>query len=156
MIKYQIAGRKDLLMENLVLDYNGTIAVDGKLIVGVEELVNQLAKDLKIYILTADTYGTVEEECKNINGQLLTFPNDQAGQHKKEIVEKLGAERTIAIGNGFNDIAMVKIAGLSLAIIEAEGACGQLIGQAHILVRNIKEALNIIANPNMVKATLRS
>ncbi|WP_333657002.1 hypothetical protein [Tissierella praeacuta] len=63
MLIYEIPGRENIEVQNIVFDYNGTIAVDGKLINGVEELINKLAEYAKIYILTADTYGTVEKEC---------------------------------------------------------------------------------------------
>ena len=36
MIHYKIPGRGELEIENIVLDYNGTIAVDGKIIEGVK------------------------------------------------------------------------------------------------------------------------
>ena len=32
MLRYEISGRGVVEIENLVLDYNGTIAVDGKLV----------------------------------------------------------------------------------------------------------------------------
>ena len=156
MLLYEIPGRDNIEIENIVFDYNGTIAVDGKLIDGVKDLINLLAKDTAIYILTADTYGTVEKECKDINGKVLTFPRVNAGQSKKEIVEKLGGQKTICVGNGFNDIPMFKESVLAIGIIEGEGASGKLLSSADIISRNIIEAINIILNKNMVKATLRN
>lgn len=37
MLKIQIPGRKPIILEHLVLDFNGTIAIDGKIISGVKE-----------------------------------------------------------------------------------------------------------------------
>lgn len=156
MILYEIPGRDNIEIENIVFDYNGTIAIDGKLIDRVKELINTLAKDAEIYILTADTYGTVEKECKDINGKVLTFPKDNAGESKKEIVKKLGGQRTICLGNGYNDIPMFKEAILTIGIVEGEGASGKLLSNADIVVRSIIEGINIILNKNMVKATLRN
>lgn len=156
MIIYEIPGREDIEIKNIVFDYNGTIAINGKLIIGVKEKINLLAKEVNIYILTADTYGSVEKECKEIEAKVLTFPKENAGGSKKEIVEKLGAENTICLGNGFNDIPMFKESILSIAVIEGEGASGKLLNQADIVARSISEAINIIGSKNMIKATLRN
>lgn len=156
MLTYKIPGREDIEIQSIVFDYNGTIAVDGKLINGVEDLINKLSEYVNIYILTADTYGTVEKECMDINGKILTFPNEHAGKSKKDIVKELGGDKTICLGNGFNDIPMFEEATLSIAIIEGEGVSGKLLVKADIVVRSIIEALTILLNRNMVKATLRS
>jgi soluble P-type ATPase len=156
MLKYKIPGRKDIEIENLVLDYNGTIAVNGKVLEGVKELLLEIGKYVNIYILTADTYGTVSKECKDINGEVLTFPKENAGESKKHIVKNLGGEKTLCIGNGFNDILMFKEAALSIAVIEGEGVSGKLLNYADIVVRTITEALEIILSENKIKATLRN
>lgn len=156
MILYQIPGRKDIEIENIVFDYNGTIAVNGKLINGVSKLINELSNQVNIYILTADTYGTVEKECLDINGNLLTFPKENAGESKRDIVRNLDGKKTLCLGNGFNDIPMFEEAALSIAIIEGEGASGKLISKADIVVRDIIDGINIVLNRNMVKATLRN
>lgn len=156
MLIYKIPGREDIKIENIVLDYNGTIAVDGKILDGVKQLLSKLKNHANIYILTADTYGTVEEECSNIGGEVLTFPKENAGESKKDIVKKLGGEKTLCVGNGFNDIPMFKESILSIAVIEGEGACGKLLVHADIVTRSIIEALEIILNKNKMKATLRN
>lgn len=156
MLLYEIPGRDNIQINNVVFDYNGTIAVNGKLIEGVKERINKLAEDVKVYILTADTYGTVERECKDINCKVLTFPKDKAGQFKKNIVKDLNGKYTICVGNGYNDIPMFQESILSIGIIEGEGASGKLIAQSDIVVGSIIDALNIILNKNMIKATLRN
>lgn len=155
MLTYKIPGRPDIEVDNIAFDYNGTIAVNGKLIKGVDKLINILAQDVNIYILTADTYGTATGECENIKGEILTFPRENAGQSKKQIVEELKGN-TICIGNGYNDIPMFEEAILSIAILEEEGLAGQLLLRADIVVRSIMEALNILLNKDMIRATLRN
>lgn len=156
MLTYNISGRGKLEIENVVLDYNGTIGTNGKIIEGVKELLYKLKKHVNVYILTADTYGTVKEECRTLGVHILTFPKENAGISKKEIVRKLDGKKTICIGNGYNDIPMFKEAILAIAVIEGEGACGKLLINADIVTRSILEALDIILNENKVKATLRS
>ncbi|MFA7411039.1 MAG: HAD family hydrolase [Tissierellaceae bacterium] len=156
MIVYTIPGREDIEIENIVLDYNGTIAVDGKLLEGVSHLLGKLKKEASIYILTADTYGTVEEECRDIEAKVLSFPKENAGKSKQDIVRELGGEKTLTIGNGFNDIPMFQESILSIGVIEGEGASGKLLLHADIISRSIIEALEIILNKDKVRATLRN
>ncbi|NLX62236.1 MAG: ATPase P [Tissierellia bacterium] len=156
MLYYKIPGRGELEIENLVLDYNGTIAVDGKLIEGVEELLAQLKEYVNIYVLTADTYGTVEEELKDLDVKVLTFPNHKAGASKQQIVMELGGHKTICIGNGYIDLPMFKESILSIAVIEEEGAYGKLLYYADIVTHSILDALKIVLNSDRVRATLRN
>ncbi len=156
MLIYEIPGRDPINIENIVLDYNGTIGHNGLLIQGVKDLLNVFAKDVSIYILTADTYGTVKKECQDINGQVLTFPKENAGEEKRRIVENLGGHKTICLGNGYNDIPMFEEAILSIGIIEGEGASGRLLTKSDIVSRNIIEALKMLMNKEMIKATLRN
>lgn len=83
MIGYEIPGRNYIEIENVVFDYNGTIAVNGSLIDGVKEKLLELKELLNVYIVTADTYGTVEEKCKGLGVEVITFPTDNAGASKK-------------------------------------------------------------------------
>lgn len=156
MLRYEISGRGVVEIENLVLDYNGTIAVDGKLVEGVEELLVKLKEHVNIYVLTADTYGTVREELKDLNVEVLTFPSESAGISKRKIVMELGGYKTLCIGNGYNDLPMFNECILSIAVIEGEGAYGKLIANADIVTRSILDALKTVLSKNRVNATLRS
>ncbi len=156
MLYYNIPGRGKIEIENVVLDYNGTIAVDGKIVEEVKELIQKLKEHVNVYILTADTYGTVKDECKDLGVNVETFPNDNAGFHKKEIVRKLGGKKTICIGNGYNDIPMFKESILTIAVIEEEGACSQLLLNADIVTRSIIDAIGLLLDENRLKATLRN
>jgi soluble P-type ATPase len=62
MINCNIPNFTSLNIDKLVFDYNGTLACDGRLISVVKEKLNRLMDDFDIYILTADTFGTVREE----------------------------------------------------------------------------------------------
>lgn len=44
-------------MDHLVLDVNGTLAIDGQLLPGVVDLLSNLRDHLTIHLLTADTHG---------------------------------------------------------------------------------------------------
>lgn len=156
MIAYKIPGRDDIEIEHIVFDYNGTIAVDGKILEGVKALLSELENHVKTYILTADTYASVEKECKDISSKVLTFPNENTGEFKKSIVKELGGEKTICIGNGFNDILMFKEAIISIAVVEKEGASGKLLLSSDIVTKSIYHAIDIILNKDKMKAVLRN
>jgi len=57
MIRFNIPGLGDYNLEHLVMDVNGTLAVDGQLIEGVGEKIESLRSTLIIHLLTANTHG---------------------------------------------------------------------------------------------------
>jgi soluble P-type ATPase len=56
MIEIDVPGRGLLRLSHLVLDVNGTLAVDGLLIDGVPERLAALRERLTLHLLTADTH----------------------------------------------------------------------------------------------------
>ncbi|MDD7684337.1 HAD family hydrolase [Eubacterium pyruvativorans] len=155
MIKIEIPGRDTLNIEQLVLDYNGTIAEDGNLINGVEERLARIRDSVEIYILTADTYGTVRSQCEHMGIHVETFPRAGAAECKLEIVKSLG-ENTMCIGNGFNDVLMFDQADLSVAVIEKEGLYAGLLNHADVVTTSILDALDLLLHTDRLRATLRS
>lgn len=155
MLEFDIPGREKLVVENLCLDYNGTIANNGEIIEGVKEKILMLKDKVNIYVLTADTYHTVEKQCEGLGITVKTFDKAGAAICKEEIIASLG-ERTVAFGNGFNDIQMFNKAALSIAVIEKEGLCAKLIQHADIVVNSILDAFDLLLNSNRLKATLRN
>ena len=155
MIKIEIPGRDTLNIEQLVLDYNGTIAEDGNLINGVEERLARIRDSVEIYILTADTYGTVRSQCEHMEIHVETFPRAGAAECKLEIVKSLG-ENTMCIGNGFNDVLMFDQADLSVAVIEKEGLYAGLLNHADVVTTSILDALDLLLHTDRLRATLRS
>ena len=89
MLSIPIPGRSTLQLQHVVLDYNGTIALDGELIPGVEDRLARLAAAVTIHILTADTHGTVRAKCGHLNARIQTFPQADAALCKARIVQEL-------------------------------------------------------------------
>ena len=137
---------------HLVLDFTGTLSKDGVLQKGVVERVKPLASALHITVLTADTFGTVEEAMRGIPVE-VTIIRD--GKEKAEAVSAMGPEGVIAIGNGRDDIPMMEVAGLAIAVVGPEGAAAGLLSCSDLVTRNIHDALDLISNPLRLKATLR-
>ena len=113
MLNIQIPGREELILSHLILDYNGTIAEDGEIIESIRPRLEALAKDLAIYVITADTHGTAAKKCEGLPLQVLTFPTTEVGLIKAQEAQKLSGG-VITIGNGFNDIQMSDAADLSI------------------------------------------
>ncbi|NLM05414.1 MAG: ATPase P [Tissierellia bacterium] len=156
MIEIKIPGRAEYKIENIVFDYNGTIAADGRINPSVREKLATLCKMAKVYVLTADTYGSAEKECQGLDLTLKTFPKDNAGDHKAEIVRGLGGMNTVCFGNGYNDVKMFQVGILSIAVLESEGMYAGLLNKADVLVRTIDDGLNLLLNTNAMVATLRA
>ncbi len=157
MIKISIPGRQiTLVLENLLLDLNGTLAVDGVLLEGVKERVEMLKDKLKIYILTADTYGAGRDIAQEMKVEMLKVNQENGGQDKLDILNTLQAENSIAIGNGYNDRLMLANAGLSIIVIQAEGCSIPALQAADIAVKSIIDALDLLINPVRIIATLRA
>lgn len=155
MIRYEIPGQQAIEIHYLTIDYNGTLAADGQLIEGVENLLIELSKVVKVYILTADTYGSVKRECQHLPVEIATFPEGKASDAKKSLVESLGPDQCACLGNGHNDVDMMRISALAVAVIDEEGSCSRCLQVADIVARSAQSALGIFLNPNRVKATLR-
>jgi P-type E1-E2 ATPase len=156
MIEFEIPGRGEVRIERVALDFNGTIACDGRLIEGVVERLAQISRLADVFVLTADTYGTVREQCEPLGVEIRTFPREGAAVFKSQIVRDLGGRGTACVGNGFNDIQMFDEAGLSIAVVEAEGACAALLSHADIVTRSAVDALDLLLKTDRIRATLRS
>lgn len=156
MLEVTIPGYETLRLEHLVLDYNGTMAIDGKLITGVKEALLQLSDKLKIHVLTADTFGRVESEVKDIPCKLSILPEENQDTGKLDYVKQLGPVSTVCVGNGRNDRLMLREAALGVALVQEEGAAAETVLSADVVCPDILSALGLLANPLRLTATLRS
>lgn len=155
MLHLTIPGRAEMTIEHLVLDFNGTIAFDGKIIEGVNERLKQLAESLKIYVITADTNGSVHRECKELSVEVHVIgKEDQLGE-KKRFIESLNPSGAVSIGNGINDEWMFEASDLAIAVIGGEGAAISSLMKSDIVVQNIIDGLDLLLRQNRLIATLR-
>jgi len=155
MIQIEIPGRETMEIRHVVLDYNGTIAVDGVLLEDVRERMARLKELAPVYVLTADTYGTVRAQCEDLGIEVMTFPRSGAAVCKEEIVRKLGGG-VACFGNGYNDIQMFDAAELAVAVLGGEGMCAALLTHADVLVRSIADGLDLLLKPDRLRADLRT
>jgi len=155
MLVISIPGYGDLSLDNLVLDYNGTLAVDGGLIPGVKKTLNALSEQLAVYVITADTFGIAGSRLDGVNCQLTVLDADAQDQAKADFVDTLGAQRTVSIGNGRNDNLMLAASAIGIAVILGEGASTKALKSADIVCTDIVSALELLSHPLRLVATLR-
>lgn len=151
-----IPGEVSLRLEHLVLDYNGTLAVDGVLLPDVANALWQLAERLSVHVVTADTFGHARDTLAALPCELTVLYPGQQDSAKLAYLENLGADRCAAIGNGRNDRLMLERAALGIAVIQAEGAAVETLLAAKIVVPDIRAALGLILHPLRLSSTLRS
>ncbi len=155
-MKISIPGYGELDLKHLVMDYNGTLAIDGKIIDGVRGALTMLSESLQLYVLTADTFGIAEKGLEGVPCRLEILPKGEQQKGKLEFVRALGAEHTVSIGNGRNDQLMLKESALGLAVVLNEGASVETLLAADVVCPSILSALELLMNPLRLTATLRS
>ena len=156
MIKISIPGFKNLQIDHVVCDYNGTLAVDGELLPGVRDLLITLSSSVDIHVITADTFGLAKAQLSGMPAALKIISLENQSEEKLEFISKLGSDTVFAIGNGMNDRKMLASAAVGIALIQKEGASSATVASADIVSSSIIDALDLLLNPKRLIATLRS
>ena len=156
MIELQIPGRGIIQLEYAVFDVNGTLSVDGQLVKGAEPLIAQLRGKLDVRLITADTHGKqaeIDRQLKFTADRLK--PGGYEREQKADYIRALGTHNVVAIGNGANDVDMLKVAALGIAVIGHEGAAFEVLAAADVVTHNIFDAIGLLLYPRRLIATLR-
>lgn len=156
MLAVDIAGLGALRLAHLVLDYNGTLAVDGRRLPGVGPRLQRLARMLRVHVVTADTFGKARAQLEGVPCKLVILGKGRHDRAKAAYVRKLGANRTACIGNGRNDRLMLRVAALGVTVVEAEGAASSSIAAADLVVTDIRDGLDLLLHPLRLVAGLRT
>ena len=155
MMRIDIPGRDVLEIRHLVLDMNGTLSLDGELLGGVAERIEALRGKLEILIITADTLGTAQQIAAGLGVQLHKIDAARQPEQKLAFIKQLGYQTTAAIGNGANDVLMLKKAVLGICIVGPEGAAWESVSACDVVVSDINAALDLLLKPKRLIATLR-
>lgn len=155
MIEIDVPGLTKFRLENLLLDLNGTISIDGKLIAGISGKIAELKRLLKIYIITADTHGKAQEIAEMLGLSVESVASGGEQSQKLEFVQALGSGQTVVIGNGSNDALMLRESALGICVVGQEGASFQAISNCDVLAVDIVSALDLLIFPQRLVATLR-
>lgn len=156
MIDLDIPGLGVFAIRHLVLDYNGTLALNGNLLPGVLEVLGMLAPSVEIHVLTADTFGTAVQELAGLPVKLTVLAENDQAEAKLDYIRALEPESVIAIGNGRNDRKMLEAAGIGIITVQKEGASLRALTRADVITTNVLDALELLRYPKRLVATLRS
>ena len=155
MLKITIPGKASYELHYLLLDMNGTIALDGEVIEGVRERIQRASELLKVFVLTADTFGTASRLSEQLTVETRLIKRGREDSQKLGLLKRLGKERTICIGNGSNDAAMLKEAAIGICVLGKEGASVRALMSSDLAVTDINSALDLILHTDRLIATLR-
>ena len=155
MIEVNIPGRRIYRLEHLVLDLNGTISLDGDIIEGVVERLDALCSLLNILIVTADTRGGAQELGNRLQVKVYKVEAGNERAQKLKLVQQLGSDITVSIGNGSNDESMLKESILGICVLGPEGTSSDAVANCDLVISNINAALDLLLRPERLIATLR-
>src|SRR5215212_1749949 len=147
-----IPGVGTLELKHLLLDLNGTTSRWGQIEDGVRERLRSIAQHLTVHLLSADTYGTLSETAESLGLGWRVVAN---GEDKRTAIVELGAETSIAIGNGVNDAAMLAAARVGIAVLGGEGLSTAGLRGADVLCGSMTEALDLMLKDSGLDATFR-
>jgi len=147
-----IPGADVLRLKHLLVDFNGTLAQDGKLIAGVAERLLALSSVLDVQVLTGDTYGTVAQALSGLNVRHTVV---LTGADKTVCARSLLEAGVAAIGNGRNDVDMLRTATLGVAVIGPECSHALTLAAAQLVAPDILAALDLFLQPQRLVADLR-
>ena len=152
-----IPGRRTLILDGILCDMNGTLTTDGRLAAEVGKSLTELAQQVQVYVMTADTFGTAAAIFAPLPVELVKMPPRIPGATAKlDFLRKLGPETHAAIGNGYNDHLMLKEAAVGICVIGNEGAHTLSLQAADLAVTSTLNALNLFLQPKRLLAGLRN
>jgi soluble P-type ATPase len=156
-MRIDVPGRAPLEIRSLLLDFNGTLAQDGAVSAAAKSLLARLSGHLRICVATADTRGNAAAACAGLPVELRVLAGGAAGDEAKlALLEELGADHTVAVGNGRNDALILGRALVSICVVGSEGAHKRAVTAAQVLVPSVEDALAMLARPERLIATLRN
>jgi P-type E1-E2 ATPase len=155
MIDFNVPGLGEYRLEHLVMDVNGTLAVDGQLIEGVAVKISSLRERLTIHLLTADTHGRQAAIDQQLGLTAVRIRPGGEARQKAEYVRGLGSEKVAAIGQGANDAEMLAAAHLGICVISVEGVAREALLASDLVAPTILLALELLEKPLRIAATLR-
>lgn len=156
MLQIQFPGQPAFQITHVLSDINGTLCLDGRLIDGVLERIDELKKSVEITLLSANTTGTGPQVAQTLGVHYLGIQPGHEIRQKVEVLRKLGAGNTITLGQGANDAGMLREAALGICVLSPEGTAISALQAADLVAPDILTALDLLLNPLRITATLRA
>ena len=154
MMAIQRPGHEPLEIEFILLDFEGTLATDGRVHPKAKDKINLLSKRTKIYIMTKSEGEKVGEALRKTKAEILYFKEGEAPQAKMKLLQQMKPQQTVVIGNGLDDVPIMERAGLAICVIGKEGSSSEAMAKADLIVTNVLDALDFLLKPLRQRATL--
>ncbi len=171
MIPIERPGLKPLEIEFVLIDFEGTLAVDRRVHPKAKDKINLLSKRTKIYvlvnppppplnkggeggILAKGEKELIDERLTKVKAEIIYLAEGDSSQGKLDLLYQLGPARCVAIGNGVDDAAMIQEAGIGICVIGKEGSSGDATKNAALVFTDILDALDFLLKPLRQRATL--
>lgn len=151
-MKIKLPGRGLTEIDNIVFDFNGTLAKNSKLTGDAKDLIEKFQSRINIYIATSDIFGNVKDELKDLKVNII---DTKTGAEKLAFIMKLGYTKTIAVGNGNNDILMLKKAVVGICINGLDGTTPECVSNSNIVINDVKNIVNLLENENLILSILQ-
>ncbi len=153
---YDIPNFGKCEIHNILLDLNGTLTQFGSYPSGLKYLIQELKKFFEIYVISANTRGTLDTIANELDIKAIHIPKSKSeSQSKFTSLRVLNPENTIAIGNGNNDIEIITQSKIGIAVLGNEGASIQTVISSDLVVQSISDAFKILLDEKALIATLR-
>lgn len=147
-----IPGHGKVHIKTVLFDFNGTLAKDGILLDQMLFKLKKLSEKYQVYIITGDTFGSVKDQLKGTDIELLLAAT--ADEKMRQTI-RLGADHVLAVGNGNIDYKMFMQAKLSFCVIGDEGASFKAMSHADIILNDIHHVFDMIDQPHKIIASLK-
>jgi len=154
MISIQRPGMENLDIHFVLIDFEGTLAMDGRVHPKAKDKVNLLSKRATLYILTKSNREKVEETLRKMKVEILYVTEGDSSQQKLKVLQRLGPHQTAVIGNGLDDVRIMEQAGLGMCVIGKEGSSAEALAKADLVVTHVLDALDFLLKPMRQRATL--
>ncbi len=154
MISIQRSGMESLEIQSVLIDLEGTLAIDRRVHPKSKDKVNLLSKRATIYILARGNTENAEKILKKMKVEILFVTEKDSSQQKLNLLQRLGPHQTAVIGNGLDDVRVMEQAGLGMCVIGKEGSCAEAMAKADLVFTDVLDALDFLLKPLRQRATL--
>lgn len=150
---YEIPGRKQLELESIILDLNGTLQVGGVVPDGVKERLETVQeRGFRAIFFTGNT----RNDAVDIAAELgIEWKLAKTAEDKRDLALDLNPETCVAIGNGLIDLELMKVVKLGIVTLQGEGVHVQTLLESDIVIPTINDALDLFIDDERLFATLR-
>jgi len=86
---------------------------------------------------------------------LFKIYKENEDSQKLSLLLENGKDETISIGNGANDVSMLKESSIGICVLGSEGAATEALIASKIVVPTINDALDLLLRSHRLIATIR-